>query len=105
MFPDAPPRLSMMTCWPMNSANFGCRMRATKSDEPPGAFGTIMRSGRDGKVSAGCAAVAAPEMSRNGGGEMLQILRLHQLLEIFVIQPSDYALEIMSLPGLNVTRL
>ena len=31
-----------------SSVSLGCRMRPTKSDAPPGANGTIMRTGRDG---------------------------------------------------------
>jgi hypothetical protein len=48
ILPDAPGRLSMMICSPSNSESFGAMMRATKSDAPPGAKGTIMRSGRVG---------------------------------------------------------
>ena len=32
----------------LSSLNFGWMMRATKSTEPPGTKGTIMRIGRDG---------------------------------------------------------
>jgi hypothetical protein len=46
--PDAPVRLSITTCWPSASPSFGATMRATKSEAPPGANGTIILIGRVG---------------------------------------------------------
>ena len=48
MLPDAPGRFSMTICWPSTSPSFGETMRATKSDAPPGANGTIIWMGRFG---------------------------------------------------------
>ncbi len=44
MLPDAPARLSTTTCCPSSSVILGWMMRPTKSDEPPGANGMIMRT-------------------------------------------------------------
>src|SRR6187399_3246641 len=48
MLPPAPGRLSTTTDWPNDSVNCCDRTRATMSVPPPGAYGTINRSGRDG---------------------------------------------------------
>jgi len=42
MLPEAPALLSITTCWPRRSPSFGAMRRATKSEAPPGANGTIM---------------------------------------------------------------
>jgi hypothetical protein len=48
MLPDAPGRFSMTIVCPSASPSFGEMIRATKSDAPPGANGTIILTGRFG---------------------------------------------------------
>jgi hypothetical protein len=48
MLPEAPPRLSTTTCWPMFSDIFCASARAIVSTLPPGTSGTIMRTGFTG---------------------------------------------------------
>src|SRR5262245_17074603 len=50
--PFAPGRLSTMTCCPQDSVSFWPTVRASRSDGPPGAKGTITRMGRVGYVCA-----------------------------------------------------
>src|SRR5262245_34572035 len=64
----APPRLSITICWPRLSLIFGATMRAMMSVLPPGANGTIRRTGRTGYVCAnasGAAAIARPHATRS----------------------------------------
>src|SRR5690242_2936024 len=59
--PPAPPRLSTTNCWPRISDNFAENTRAVMSLPPPGANGTITRTGLVGYCWAwtGAAAVAS----------------------------------------------
>jgi hypothetical protein len=50
MVPPAPARLSTMNCWPNSAVSFDANMRATMSVPPPGASGTITRTGRSGHL-------------------------------------------------------
>src|SRR5690349_15334826 len=60
MLPAPPGLLSTMTCWPRLSLIFEATVRATISDEPPGANGMISLIGFVGNVcAAACAASAA----------------------------------------------
>src|SRR3990172_1250508 len=56
ILPEAPARLSTMKECPQSSFNLDCTWRAVMSVAPPGAYGTIMRTGLVGNFSAGCAA-------------------------------------------------
>jgi hypothetical protein len=60
MLPLAPPRLSMMTCWPSAAPSFGVSSRAALSVELPAGNGTMNRSGLVGHVvSAALTLIAA----------------------------------------------
>jgi hypothetical protein len=59
MLPAAPARFSMTKAWPIASAKCGWRMRAARSEAPPGAKGTITRTGRLGYPEAVCARAVA----------------------------------------------
>src|SRR3954469_11121235 len=59
MLPPAPPRLSMMICWPSASEIFGLNIRDSTSAPPPGGKPTIQRIGFDGQVWADAAAAVA----------------------------------------------
>src|SRR5688572_17114688 len=63
--PVAPPRFSITTDWPHASPSFCPTMRAWMSSGPPGANGTIMRTGLAGEVwaAAGAAAMTAARAS------------------------------------------
>src|SRR6185503_1774646 len=50
--PPAPPRLSTTNVWPSASVYFFARSRAVRSVVPPGAAGTMMRTGLAGQVCA-----------------------------------------------------
>ena len=54
--PAAPGFDSMMTCWPQSSESFCPSTRPIRSDDPPGGYVTISRTGFDGYV---CAAAPA----------------------------------------------
>ncbi len=61
--PLAPGRLSTTTGWPVRSSTCRPISRAVMSPEPPGAKGTMMRTGRVGQAcarAAGDAAAARP---------------------------------------------
>src|SRR5436190_485236 len=51
MLPAAPGLFSTTIGWPSSSPIFGCMIRPTKSDAPPGAKGMIMRTGLLGTVA------------------------------------------------------
>src|SRR5262245_24295088 len=66
--PPAPVRFSMTICWPIARVIASPTTRATKSSPPPGASGTMKRTGRLGHSSdagVGCARVVLGE-SRTG---------------------------------------
>ena len=44
--PDAPGLFSITTLWPIAADSFGLISRARMSEVPPGANGTMMRTGR-----------------------------------------------------------
>src|SRR5687767_6881955 len=45
MFPAAPGRFSISTGWPQIAVSFSATMRGMRSEAPPGANGTITRTG------------------------------------------------------------
>jgi len=61
MLPAAPGLFSTTIGWPSSSPIFGCMMRPTKSDAPPGAKGMIMRTGL---LGYDCAIASAGMSSR-----------------------------------------
>src|SRR6266516_438497 len=52
MVPPAPVRFSMTTCWPIARDTGSPTTRATKSRPPPGASGTMKRTGRLGHAAS-----------------------------------------------------
>src|SRR5688572_10868641 len=58
---EPPGRFSTTTDCPRSSLNRGASMRNTTSVEPPGAYGTMIRTGRVGKF---CASVTAGQKNR-----------------------------------------
>src|SRR5471030_1886362 len=59
--PPAPARFSTMTCWLIRSPSFCARIRPNVSEFPPGACGTTILIGFDGKVPVWAKAGRAPE--------------------------------------------
>src|SRR3954471_22335451 len=80
MLPPAPPRLSMMICWPSASEIFGLSMRDSTSAPPPGGKPTIQRIGFDGQVWADAVAAVATSVAARTD------------FRIFIDLPSDIAL-------------
>src|SRR5258706_13747123 len=58
MLPPAPGRLSMTTGCPSLATSLGCIVRAMRSAPPPGAYGTMKRSGFVAKLCALAACTA-----------------------------------------------
>src|SRR6185436_3608131 len=50
--PPAPARFSTITCWPMRSESLAARIRPKVSELPPGACGTMRRTGFVGHCCA-----------------------------------------------------
>src|SRR5262245_53541277 len=63
MLPPAPDLLSTTNGVPNVACRCCCRMRASRSAEPPAANGTTMVTGRCGQVSCACAGAAAARMA------------------------------------------
>src|SRR5262245_29536414 len=61
--PPAPPRLSLMTCWPMRSPSFCPTSRAMMSVDPPGGKATISRTGLVGYAACANAATGSTASS------------------------------------------
>src|SRR5262245_22417629 len=69
MLVPAPGLFSITTCWPQIRDSRSAVMRATVSVDPPGAYGTTMRTGRAGQscASAGrLTAVASANAAASG---------------------------------------
>src|SRR5262249_12599416 len=63
MLPPAPDLLSTTNGVPNFACKCCCRMRASRSAEPPAANGTTMVTGRCGQISCACAGAAAARMA------------------------------------------
>src|SRR5687768_18591466 len=63
MFPAAPGRFSISTGWPHIAVSFSPRRRGIRSEAPPGANGTITRTGFCGQDCA-CATETASRRGR-----------------------------------------
>src|SRR5688572_3927735 len=63
----APPRLSMMTCWPKRSVSLAATPRATISVVPPGGYGTTKRTGLVGYDAADWACAGADAVKKSAG--------------------------------------
>ena len=76
--PAAPGRLSTTICWPRISLTPAWMVRATKSDAPPGANGTIIITGRFGIVAGvlrgGCRAEQQQCAAERGGDGVCEAL-------------------------------
>src|SRR4051812_26911699 len=64
MFPEAPARLSTITCWPRLTESRSASTRAMLSTLPPAGHGTIRRMGLAGHAAADSACTGAPKQAR-----------------------------------------
>src|SRR4051812_40916912 len=60
ILPEAPARLSTITCWPRLAESRTARMRAMLSTLPPAGHGTIRRMGLPGQAATGSACTSPP---------------------------------------------
>src|SRR5690349_6967929 len=70
MLPPAPDLFSTTNATPNFACRCCCRMRASKSAEPPAANGTMMVTGRCGQASCACAAAAKTRAAARAGANI-----------------------------------
>src|SRR5215470_798691 len=79
MLPPAPDLFSTTNGTPNFACRCCCRMRASKSAEPPAANGTMMVTGRCGQASCACAAAAKTRATARAGANIRRMPILHRL--------------------------